>query len=36
MVARPATGNEKIAPQQLEPFTRRGFAVIEWGGTLID
>jgi len=36
MIARPATGREKIAPQTLQPFTRKGFAVIEWGGTLLE
>ena len=36
MVARPATGREKIATQTLKPFARNGFAVIEWGGTLLD
>jgi len=35
MVAKPATGREKITPQRLEPFTRKGFAVIEWGGTIL-
>ena len=35
MIARPATGREKIAPQTLKPFTRKGFTVIEWGGTLL-
>ena len=34
MVARPATGREKIAPQRLQPFTRKGFSVVEWGGSL--
>jgi len=35
MIARPATGRERIAPQRLKPFTRTGFAVIEWGGTIL-
>jgi hypothetical protein len=35
MVARPATGREKVAAQRLNPFTRKGFAVVEWGGTLL-
>ena len=35
MVARPATGREKIAPQALKPFMRKGFAVVEWGGTIL-
>jgi len=29
-----ATGRESIPPQPLQPFTRKSFAVIEWGGTL--
>ena len=36
MVAKPAGGDEKIAPQALEPFRREGFAVIEWGGTVLE
>ena len=36
MVAKPATRQEKVAPQTLRPFTRQGFAVIEWGGTLLE
>lgn len=35
MVARPGTGREKVAAQRLTPFTRKGFAVVEWGGTLL-
>jgi hypothetical protein len=35
MVAKPATGRENIPPQPLNPFTRKGFTAIEWGGTLI-
>jgi len=35
MVAKAAKGNERIAPQELIPFERTGFAVIEWGGTLL-
>jgi len=35
MVARAAAGNERIAPQELVPFERKGFAVIEWGGTIL-
>lgn len=34
MIARPAAGDEKIVEQTLKPFTRKGFAVIEWGGTI--
>ncbi|MBR3046165.1 MAG: hypothetical protein IKH27_12495 [Oscillospiraceae bacterium] len=25
----------EIEPQQLEPFERKGFAVVEWGGVEI-
>jgi len=35
MIARPATGQEKITPQVFQTFTRTGFVVIEWGGTLV-
>jgi len=31
-----ASGRERIAPQALEPFERHGFAVIEWGGTVLN
>jgi len=34
-VFKAATGREGIAPQTLEPFERHGFAVIEWGGTVL-
>jgi len=35
MVAKAAKGNERIAPQTLAPFERKGFAAIEWGGTIL-
>ncbi|MCL2300618.1 MAG: hypothetical protein FWC27_10795 [Firmicutes bacterium] len=35
MVAKAAKGDERIAPQKLVPFERKGFAVIEWGGTIV-
>jgi len=35
MVARAARGNERVAPQTLQPFERRGFAAVEWGGTIL-
>ena len=35
MVARAATGNENVPQQKLKPFARKGFAVIEWGGTIL-
>lgn len=25
-----------IAPQTFEPIERKGFTVVEWGGTFID
>jgi hypothetical protein len=34
MVAQSAAGNERISPQELVPFARKGFAVVEWGGTI--
>ena len=33
MVYQPLTAYKTIQPQELEPFEREGFAVIEWGGT---
>ena len=36
MVAKAADGTERIAPQTLRPYERKGFAVIEWGGTLLE
>ena len=35
MACRPLEEPVDIAPQQLEPFHREGFAVIEWGGSLV-
>jgi len=35
MVAKPAAGNENIPQQNLKPFERKGFTVIEWGGTML-
>ena len=35
MVARAAKGNESAAPQILVPFERKGFAAVEWGGTIL-
>ncbi|MDR0531565.1 MAG: hypothetical protein LBG83_05830 [Oscillospiraceae bacterium] len=32
MVARPAEGNETLPVQELKPFRRSGFTVVEWGG----
>jgi len=36
MVARAAKGGEKLPQQKLKPFERKGFAVIEWGGTILN
>jgi hypothetical protein len=35
MVARAAAGSERISPQELVPFERKGFAMVEWGGTIL-
>ena len=35
MMARAAKASEHIAPQTLVPFERKGFAAIEWGGTIL-
>jgi len=35
MVARAASGSERISPQNLKPFQRKGFAAIEWGGMML-
>ena len=35
MVARAAQAGERVAPQTLAPFERRGFAAIEWGGMIL-
>lgn len=34
MVYRPLAAPAEIAPQQLQGFARKGFTVVEWGGTL--
>lgn len=33
MVYQPLDYEIKIKPQTIEPFTRKGFTVVEWGGT---
>jgi len=35
MVTKAAKGDERIPPQSLAPFERRGFAAIEWGGMML-
>lgn len=33
MVFKPLNNNTNIEPQELKPFVRKGFTVVEWGGT---
>ncbi|MDR1580003.1 MAG: hypothetical protein LBS35_06565 [Synergistaceae bacterium] len=35
MAFKPLSGPINITPQALVPFVRRGFAVVEWGGSLV-
>jgi hypothetical protein len=36
MIFREAEKSETVRPQDLDPFERKGFTVVEWGGTEID
>ena len=36
MAYQPLEEPVEIEPQQLEPFVREGFAVVEWGGSLVE
>jgi hypothetical protein len=36
MVFKPLDKFQQISPQQLDTFERKGFAVVEWGGTEIE
>lgn len=36
MVAKPIDNCVDIEPQEFEPFERKGFTVVEWGGTIDD
>jgi len=36
MVAKPLERFTEIPEQQLEKFERKGFAVVEWGGTIVE
>ena len=36
MVAKPLTAPVEVEPQSFEPFTREGFTVVEWGGSIIE
>ena len=35
MVFKPLNKKIDIDPQQIQPFERKGFSVVEWGGTEI-
>lgn len=35
MAYKPLTEEIEITPQELEPFERNGFTVVEWGGTMV-
>ncbi|MBP9811736.1 hypothetical protein KBC86_00015 [Candidatus Gracilibacteria bacterium] len=36
MVAQPLDAPKKIEPQTLDRFQRKGFSVVEWGGTIVE
>ncbi len=36
VVFKPLNKKTNIVPQEIKPFTRKGFTVIEWGGTLVN
>lgn len=36
MVAKPLDTSIVIEPQKLEKFERKGFSVVEWGGTVLE
>ena len=36
MVAKPLSEYKKIPEQTFETFQRKGFSVVEWGGTIIE
>ena len=35
MAVRPLSEPAEMRPQKLEPFERKGFAVVEWGGCIV-
>jgi hypothetical protein len=35
MLFKPLNKPIKVEEQQLKPFTRKGFTVVEWGGTQV-
>lgn len=35
LVFKPLKKYIEIEPQELKPFTREGFTVVEWGGTQV-
>ena len=36
MTAKPMDHYEEIEPQTFDGFERKGFTVIEWGGSIIE
>jgi hypothetical protein len=36
MVAKPLTESIQIPEQKLQKFERKGFSVVEWGGTIVE
>jgi hypothetical protein len=36
MIFKPLSKPVKIAEQELKPFIRKGFTVVEWGGTKVN
>ncbi|MDD3364441.1 MAG: hypothetical protein PHZ03_05625 [Syntrophomonas sp.] len=35
MVFKPLNSYMEVQPQELNSFERKGFAVVEWGGTML-
>ncbi|MEI7690748.1 MAG: hypothetical protein WCI63_03935 [bacterium] len=36
MVFKPLDSYQDITPQKIKPFERKGFTVVEWGGTKLN
>ncbi len=36
MVAKPLSEYKEVPPQKIEKFERKGFSVVEWGGTILE
>jgi hypothetical protein len=36
MLACPSDEYVQLAPQSFTPFERKGFCVVEWGGSIIE